>query len=448
MNKGDTENLVDCVELSPPLSPVRLAFAAPGSKSASVRALLLAALAGTETTIEGLLASNDTAAALNVVRQLGAGVQRNGQLVRVSGTDGQWSSSHHILFAGDSATLSRFTSGMLATSPRQGHWTVATSTANRRRNSSPLVSTLQRAGCNVRSLRSPAAFPIEIHGGANVTGEIHVDHGGSSQFASAALFAALGGERPRTVSLPEYWATDGYVRMTIEAFREFGHRVEVADERLTVCRGSTEKPGYVRVEPDLSSAAYSAALAVLTGGVVRLKGIPSSTQQPDLGFFQALTEFGAQITYADSTLTVNGPRRLRGGFTIDMQRMADQALTVGVLAIFADAPVSVTGVARARGHESDRISALADCFARMGVRVDVGADSFTVQPTAPRPAKVHSWNDHRIAMSMSLCAALVPGIQIIDVACVAKSYPGFFAMLREAGFTTRHYRQNRGAESK
>ena len=444
MKKRDREDLVDCVELSPPLGPVRLAFAAPGSKSASVRVLLLSALAGRETTIEGLLKSDDTVAALNVVRQLGAGVERDGQLVRVSGTDGNWLSPHQALFAGDSATLSRFTSGMLATSPRQGRWTVATTTANRRRNSGPLLSTLQRAGCNVRSLGNPAAFPIEIHGGANVAAEIHVDDGVSSQFTSAALFAALGGKYQRSVSLSESWATDGYVRMTIEAFREFGHRVEVADERLTVSRVSTEKPGYVRVESDLSSAAYAGALAVLTGGVTRLKDIPSSSQQPDLRFFQVLTEFGAQITYTDSTVTVKGPTRLRGGFTIDMHRMADQALTVGVLAIFADAPVSVIGVARTRGHESDRISALADCLDRMGVKVDVAADSFTVQPAVPRPAKIDSWNDHRVAMSMSLCAALVPGLQITDVACVAKSHPDFFAMLREAGFATRHYRQIRG----
>jgi 3-phosphoshikimate 1-carboxyvinyltransferase len=437
------EDLVDCVELSSPPWPVRFTLTAPGSKSASVRVLLLAALSGTETTITGLLDSDDTAMALGIVRQLGADVQRGRQFVRIGGTDGHWLSSDEVLFAGDSATVSRFTSGLLAASPRDGQWTMATSPANSRRDSHPLVSTLRGAGCDVRSIRGPATFPLEIRGGASIAREIHVDAGVSSQFASAALFAALGTERQCAVVLPQPWATDGYVRMTIEAFRDFGHRVKVVNETVTVWRESADAPRHLRVEPDLSSAAYAAALGVLTGGVVRITDIPSGTHQPDLRFFNALTEFGAELSYTGSELAVKGPTRLRGGFTLDMERMADQALTVGVLAVFADAPVTVTGVARIRGHESDRIAALADCLARIGVGVDVESDGFTVRPAVPRPANVHSWNDHRVAMSMSLCAAAVPGMSVIDTACVAKSYPGFFATLQDAGFKIRHYSQIR-----
>jgi 3-phosphoshikimate 1-carboxyvinyltransferase len=142
---------------------------------------------------------------------------------------------------------------------------------------------------------------------------------------------------------------------------------------------------------------------------------------------------GCQVVRGDSFVEVSGTGRLRGGFTVSLKEMSDQALTVGALAVFADAPVTVTEVEHIRHHESDRIRALCESLARAGIRAEEHPDGFTVYPGQPQPATLRSYDDHRVAMSLSLLGAVVPGIRIEDPGCVSKTCPTYFEQLRSLG---------------
>jgi 3-phosphoshikimate 1-carboxyvinyltransferase len=188
------------------------------------------------------------------------------------------------------------------------------------------------------------------------------------------------------------------------------------------------------IEPDASSASYFFAAAAICGGTVRVPGLGRRSHQGDLRFVELLARMGASVEQTDDATIVTGAAPLHG-IEVDMADLSDTASTLAVVAAFASSPTRVTGIGFIRAKESDRVGGVVRELRRLGVDADEEADGFLVRPGAFRPARVRTYDDHRMAMSFALVGLRLPGVEIEDPACVAKTFPDFFETL--AGLTIR-----------
>jgi 3-phosphoshikimate 1-carboxyvinyltransferase len=189
------------------------------------------------------------------------------------------------------------------------------------------------------------------------------------------------------------------------------------------------RPADYRVEPDASAASYLLGAAAVVGGRVTVEGLGAGTRQGDALFADLLGAMGATVERTATTTTVVGTGRLHGLGEVDMVDMPDMAQTLAAVAVFADGPTRVTGVELIRSHETDRIAAVVTELRRAGIAADESRDGFTVHPGTPRPARIETYDDHRMAMSFALLGLRAPGIEIADPGCVAKTFPGYWDVL-------------------
>ena len=217
--------------------------------------------------------------------------------------------------------------------------------------------------------------------------------------------------------------------MTVGVMKAFGVEVQRdAYREFQVRSGQRYRARAYAVEPDASSAHYFLAAAALTGGRVRVEGLGRGSLQGDVRFADVLEQMGAQVRWEEGSIEVTGPERLRG-IDVDLNAMSDTAPTLAVLGPFADAPVRLRNIAHVRWQESDRLHAVATELARLGVEVEELEDGLRVHPSRVVPAAVHTYDDHRIAMSFALIGLRVAGVRILDPGCVAKTFPDYFDRL-------------------
>jgi 3-phosphoshikimate 1-carboxyvinyltransferase len=223
-----------------------------------------------------------------------------------------------------------------------------------------------------------------------------------------------------------------FVDMTIAVMAAFGADVAVSDEAarpvFAVPEGRYRATGY-RIEPDASAASYFLAAAAICGGRVTVAGLGAASLQGDARFADVLAAMGAGVERSADATTVVGPPHLRGLGEIDLSAMPDMAQTLAAAAVFADVPTRVRGIGFIRGHETDRIAATVRELRRCGVDAREEPDGFVVHPGVPLPARVRTYDDHRMAMSFALLGLRVPGIEIEDPGCVAKTFPGYWDTL-------------------
>jgi 3-phosphoshikimate 1-carboxyvinyltransferase len=189
-------------------------------------------------------------------------------------------------------------------------------------------------------------------------------------------------------------------------------------------------PASLEIEPDASAASYAFAAAALLGGRVTVEGLGRDAQQGDVAFVDVLEQMGAAVERTPTSITVTGTGHLRG-VEVDMAQISDTAQTLAVVAAFAESPTRVTGIGFIRGKETDRIGAVVSELRRLGIDASDEPDGFTVRPGPVRPATVQTYDDHRMAMSFALAGLRVPGVQIADPGCVAKTFPGYWDLLDE-----------------
>ncbi len=463
------------VMVGPPARPVDSDVTVPGSKSLTNRALLVAAAAEGESVLQGVLQSEDTLWCLDALRRLGVAVEEEpGHRVRVRGCAGRWPVGHGELFLGSAGTLARFLPGLLAAAPA-GEWRLAGSEQLSRRPVAPLVDALQALGGRVEYAGPPGRLPLRVRAGGLGGGRVGISGSVSSQFASGLLLAAPYAREPVEVEVIDDLVQPEYVRMTVALMQEFGAHVEAAENlrRFRVLPGAY-RGGHHRLEADASTAGYLLALAVATGGRLRVSNVGYRSLQPDARFVDVLEQLGCRVVRGDSFLEVAAPAgdpgrlreagpaggsamgpadrhgtapartppRLRGGFRVDMKPMSDQALALGALAVLADAPVEVAGVAHIRQHESDRIGVFCANLRRLGIRADERADGFTVYPPSAPPdlpqEPLDPHQDHRQAMALSVIAAALGPLAIADPGCVAKTCPTFFEDIRQLGIAVAY----------
>jgi 3-phosphoshikimate 1-carboxyvinyltransferase len=403
----------------PPNASVRV----PGSKSLTNRALLCAALAEGRSRLTGVLFADDTRAMLDAVTALGAEliVDESVGTVAVTGRDPQVAARAVHIDARQSGTTSRFLLPAMALRPRRS--VVDGSPQLCTRPFGPLFDALRQLGATVEELGKPGCLPVAVRGPVK-GGLVQMPGHLSSQFLSGLLLAGPLMRDGLEIGLTSPPISVPYLRMTSAMMAAFG----VEAETLHVDPAAYLATDYA-IEPDASSASYFLAAAAITGGRVTVEGLGTRSAQGDVAFVDVLELMGAQVERFTERITVTGPAQLRG-VDVDMADISDTAQTLAAVAVFAETPTRVRGIGFIRGKETNRIRAVVTELHRAGIDAVEHDDGFTVHPGTPLPTRFETYDDHRMAMSLSLLGLRAPGIEIADPRCVSKTYPGFFADLQ------------------
>ncbi len=435
----------------PPLQSAHGTVHLPGSKSISNRVLLLSGLCQGRTTVHGLLDSDDTAVMLAALQQIGCSVQRNGSTAHITGMGGMLpdtvrNSDPLTLFLGNAGTAMRPLTAALAM--LNGHFQMTGVPRMYERPIGDLVDGLLQMGCDVQYDGTPGYPPLRI--GPRQTSEnnrhaprqIQVRGDVSSQFLTALLMAAPLAAHATTIEIVGELISKPYIAITLNLMRRFGVQVQRdADDgwkRFTIAADATYRsPGTIHVEADASSASYFIALGAIAadpalGHSITVQGVGCDSIQGDIRFIEAAQAMGAHISStADSITITRGAWPLRA-IDLDCNHIPDAAMTLAVMALFADGATTLRNIASWRVKETDRIAAMACELRKLGASVEEGTDYLRITPPAAaadwRPASIHTYDDHRIAMCHSLAAFNPAGVpvRIEDPACVGKTFPTYF----------------------
>ncbi|KQO07323.1 3-phosphoshikimate 1-carboxyvinyltransferase [Paenibacillus sp. Leaf72] len=424
------------VTLNPPSGALEGTVRIPGSKSLTNRALIIAALAVGKSQIDGLLLSDDSYWCIAALKQLGVKITIEGDTAYVDGCGGNWPISSGELYVGAAGTIARFLPGALAIG--DGVWAIKGTRRLHERPLAPLLDALTHLGAAFEYEQAERSLPFVLRANGLQGGTVLLPGSTSSQFISGLLLAAPYAKAPITVRIDGEVVQKDYVEMTLAMMALFGAApvasLDTDAPCITIPTGKYEARS-VLLEPDVSTCCYFWALAALSAGRIRTEGIDASrTSQPDIAMLGVLEQMGCTIVRGASFIEVQGPERLKGGFTVSMQKWSDQTLTLAVLAIFTDGPITLKDAAHIRHHECDRIAAICTELGKLGIRVLEYEDGLTVFPGKPQAALLNSHDDHRMAMALSLMASKVSNLQISDPGCVSKTNPNYFEQLAALGF--------------
>jgi 3-phosphoshikimate 1-carboxyvinyltransferase len=411
----------------------------PGSKSISNRALLLAALARGTTKLSGLLDSDDTQVMRGALAKLGVACSElSAGEITVSGCGGEFSGTDADIFVGNAGTAARSLVATLAlAATKNASYRVDGVARMRERPIGDLVDALIAIGASVQYTATPGFPPLTISGGnIAIDRPIPIRGDVSSQFLTGLLMAlpmvtARSG-KPATISVVGELISKPYIEITLSMMAQFGVHVERDGwARFIVPAANYVSPGHYAVEGDASSASYFIAAAAIGGGPIRVEGVGKNALQGDVKFAEAIAQMGAQIEYVDNAIIAKAPTNgcLRA-IQSDMNHIPDAAMTLAVVALFAEGTTKLTNIASWRVKETDRISAMATELRKLGAIVEEGADFIAVTPTASlnKNAAIDTYDDHRIAMCFSLASLGKSGvsIRINDPKCVNKTFPTYF----------------------
>jgi 3-phosphoshikimate 1-carboxyvinyltransferase len=406
--------------------PVDADVVVPGSKSLTNRALVLASLAEGTSTLRGALVADDTEAMAAAMSALGAAIELAPDLCTVTGFAGRPRTGPLTVDARLSGTTARFVLPVLTLG--DGPYVLDGEEPLRDRPMGPTIEALRRLGAEVDDSDRAGHLPVVVRASGFRGDGVTVEGGTSSQFTSGLLLVGAVLPVGVSVDLAGPVVSRPYIDMTIAVLRSFGVDAGVeGDRRVWVRPGGLRATDYA-IEPDASAASYFFAAAAICGGRVRVRGLGSSSLQGDVQIVRVLERMGATVDQTESWTEVRGTGVLHG-VDVDLTDMPDMAQTIAALAPFADTTTRVRGVEVIRGHETDRIAAVVAELRRCGIDAEENPDGFTIRPGTPGPARIETYRDHRMAMSFALLGLRVPGIEILDPACVSKTFPDYFASL-------------------
>jgi 3-phosphoshikimate 1-carboxyvinyltransferase len=436
----------------PPLQGASGTVTLPGSKSISNRVLLLSALCQGTTVVHDLLDSDDTRVMLAALRQLGCGVDVAGSTVTITGLGGRaWPTEAIEFFMGNAGTAMRPLTAALAV--QGGDFTLKGVPRMHERPIGDLVDALREIGCTIDYLGNAGFPPLRIgQPQLQLDKPIPVRGDVSSQFLTALLMALplAAQDRAITIEVVGELISKPYIEITLNLLARYGIAVERQGwERFVIPAGSSyQSPGTIHVEADASSASYFIALGAITAGDpskgsegkgIRIQGVGADSIQGDIRFMDAAAQMGANITSGPNWLEIQRGAWPLKGITLDCNHIPDAAMTLAVMALYADGPTTLRNIASWRVKETDRIAAMAAESRKLGATVEEGPDWITIHPLPAgkwQRASIHTYDDHRVAMCFSLAAFnadQVP-VRIEDPKCVAKTFPDYF----EALFSVAH----------
>lgn len=405
---------------------VRGAVAAPASKSATNRALLLAALSRRPVEVASPLRCGDTDSLLSCLRAMGAKIEATPDGLSLSGPLGSPAAGAD-LDAGDSGTAARLLLALAAATP--GLFRLDGSARLRERPIEELLAALRKGGAPIRCLGAEGRLPVEIGGGGLASGTIAVDASRSSQFVSALLLAAVAVEGGLTVRPEGAVVSAPYVETTIELLEAFGHTVrrEGGANSVSVARGNAAVSHYA-VPGDYSSSLPLLAAAGAAGGRVTVTGLPWPSRAADARALPVLEAMGIRVEAGPREVTASFSRGDLAPVRVEATQFPDAVPALAALAALASGESRFSGIAHLRGKESDRIASVESLLLAAGGRARAEDSGLSVSGgLAPRAgAALPTFGDHRIAMAGALLAIARGGFLLENPGCVAKSYPDFF----------------------
>jgi 3-phosphoshikimate 1-carboxyvinyltransferase len=445
----------------PPLQGASGTVTLPGSKSISNRVLLLSALCQGTTVVHDLLDSDDTRVMLAALRQLGCGVECQGTTVTITGLGGQL--KHHDaieFFMGNAGTAMRPLTAALAV--LGGDFTLKGVPRMHERPIGDLVDALRLLGCKIDYLGNDGFPPLHIsQPSLKLDAPIQVRGDVSSQFLTALLMALPLAAKTQDIVIEVVGEliSKPYIDITLNLLARYGIAVKRDGwQRFTIPQGcSYQSPGTIHVEADASSASYFIALGAIAegnsskgsqGDGIRIQGVGADSIQGDIRFMDAAAQMGAKITSGPNWLEIKRGTWPLKAIELDCNHIPDAAMTLAVMALYADGPTTLRNIASWRVKETDRIVAMATECRKLGATVEEGQDWLRIHPLPNgqhanaaaqgkwTAASIHTYDDHRVAMCFSLAAFnadQVP-VRIEDPKCVAKTFPDYF----EALFSVAH----------
>lgn len=397
--------------------PLHTTILVPGSKSATARAYLLAALADGTSELAGALDARDARLMRTALETLGSRfVDSADGSVRITPPDDF--SGGGTIACGLSGTVMRFVPPVAALAP--GVTSFIGDPGAEHRPVAPLLAALHDLGVGVSGDR----LPFEITGASSVAGgEVALDSSGSSQYITALLLSGCRFRDGVTVRALGEVPSRPHILMTVRMLAARGVRIDQPDERTWVVHPGRIRPAVEVVEPDLTNAATLCAAALVTGGSVTTAW-PRETVQAGDALLEALAAFGAGVQHQGGTVTVDGSAGIRAA-EVDLHEISELTCAVAALAALADGRSRIRGVAHIRGHETDRLHALATELNALGGRVAETEDGLTIDPVPLHGGRFATYADHRMAHAGALLGLAVPGITLDDVACTTKTLPDF-----------------------
>ena len=400
-------------------------IALPGSKSLTNRALVLAALADGPSTLVRPLVARDTALMVAALRVLGAGV------VTSDGNDERWVVTPGPLRGpaavdcGLAGTVMRFVPPLAALA--RGPVDLDGDARARQRPMATMVGALRDLGVDVND-QGRGRLPIRVNGRGQVRGGVvTVDAAASSQFVSGLLLS--GARYAEGIDLRhagEPLPSLPHIAMTVTQLRRHGVVVDDSEPDRWVVQPGSVAAVDTSIEPDLSSAAPFVAAALVTGGRCRIRHWPGYTDQAGDALRAITAAMGARVERDGEDLVVFGPDRIKG-VTLDLHDVGELAPVVAALCALATSPSTLTGIAHLRGHETDRLVAMATQLNRLGGRVSELADGLHIEPAPLRGGVFATYAHHRMAQAGAVLGLAVPGVVLDDVRVSAKTFPGFAA---------------------
>ena len=452
----------------------------PGSKSLSNRVLLLAAKSEGTSVVSGVQFSDDTRHFLQSLRDLGyeLEVDEKNYQVTVHGCGRDIPKKKATIDVGSAGTGARFLTSFLAFS--DGEYEIQCSEQMKKRPMKELFRTLEDLGVSFRYLEEKGHLPIKLQGLfalsdeesseenelaveiAQKTYQLELDISRSTQYLTAWLLTFAGSGVVGKIHVTSEKKTGTYIRMTMDLLKDFGVSVTFDGDTYVVDGREPIKVQDYQIEVDMSGACYFYAAAAILGGEVEVEGVHRNLHQGDLRFLHVLEQMGCTVEEGEKGLRLKSPvetnhyvihdaegkeRQYRfpvlHGVCINMNQFSDQALTLAAIAPFADSVTEITGIAHIRGQECDRIHAIIDNLSTLGIRVEELEDGVRIYPLnmskveVTRKVMIHTFEDHRVAMSFTLTGLRIPGIVIENPECCRKTFENYFEIWDEISNNTK-----------
>ena len=413
------------IDVTPLASPPNARVRVPGSKSLTNRALPIAAMAGGRSLLTGALDSDDTRVMVEALKVLGVKVEHDpaARTIVVEGCRGRFPVKEASLDLKNSGTSLRFLAAMVAAG--KGTYKLDGNPRMRQRPVDDLLMALNSLGSDARSDLKNGCPPITIRADGLDAGYPVVRGDTSSQYLSGLLMAAPYANGDVQIEVESTLVSKPYIQMTLEVMESFGLRISNKDFRRFSVKPARYTARPYAIEPDASAASYFFAAAAVSGGTITVEGLGPRSIQGDLAFVDILEHMGCKVQRdKDSTTVVGGPLK---GVDVDMNAVSDTVMTLAAVALFARGMTRIRNVAHIRHKETDRLAALATELRKLGADVEEQPDGLIIDPPpAVTPARIATYDDHRMAMAFAVVGLRAPGITILDPACVSKTYPGFW----------------------
>lgn len=435
-------NASPSIRLTPPQSPFSRSHTClvPGSKSYTIRALLIAALTPGVVTLTNPLDSDDTQAMKACLRALGIevteSVQNDIEQWTVQGSIHDVKPGNTTLHCNLSAASLRFLIALSTILP--GEQTLQGEHGLNQRPVKDLVDSLQALGAEIDYVEREGYPPVRVKSSSlNDTGTVQVSAKTSSQYTSALMMIApelakRSGQSIR-IALNEQPISQPYLEMTRAIMEDFGVTVTSTDSRhYEIAAGQSYNLTRYAVETDASGMAYFLAIAALTKSSLTIANVNPDSVQADMALIKILERMGNRFSFENGNLIIDG-QGVKALNEIDMEDCPDQAQTVAVLAAFANGATRLVGLQSLRVKETDRLSAVATELQKMGIDVVETADTLTIHGGNPKAASIATYGDHRMAMSFAVAGSILNDLIIEDPAVVNKTFPTFWNELQKLG---------------